>query len=546
MKKLYTYVICQFLLIAACSVTLFSQGIIIPDNEIPDIYSKFYKIQTKLYNKVWDQYHTNNVYGAGYYHGGTNQQWLIMPTYPGSTDVIIANKHSGRICDRYHTRNLHTGEAHMGDCQLFTMEKVNGNYFTIWSKNYNGVITKYLSNNLGVTNGSVDYSDDQQHYFTPVANIPNSDKLTVFKETEGLELPPQPVSLNDPGDFREHSKKLISSTFIPYTLVNDVGRSDKWKIDNSPYYILEKYQYYQLMPPIHTPYGVGRTWGFTDELGYSITEFHETKTTVGLELNFQGKIAKGTKRSITGNLKKNMSMSETNSISIENSHSATRQTSYTKEIIEGQRIFEYLIVEHYVLKRMNSSVPILEWRITPEYEPVLWSYPNSDFNKDNKKSVAGDIEYIQVEAENLIPSLRHNYIPPYAVPVATSSSKYSSSYDAWKAFDGEDETAPWSRWISKPSGSFSPQWLAFEFYSPRVIKAYNVTPETGGCINRTPNTWKLQAFNGSAWVTIDSQSGFTRSDWTADNSRDFNIKYPKAYRRFGVLLIHPPVSGVTL
>lgn len=78
-----------------------------------------------------------------------------------------------------------------------------------------------------------------------------------------------------------------------------------------------------------------------------------------------------------------------------------------------------------------------------------------------------------------------------------------------------------------------------------MITSYNITPETGGSINRTPNTWKVQGWNGYIWITIDSQSGFTIDDWTSNYSRNFNIKSPRKYKKFRLYVESVNGSNVT-
>jgi hypothetical protein len=175
---------------------------------------------------------------------------------------------------------------------------------------------------------------------------------------------------------------------------------------------------------------------------------------------------------------------------------------------------------------------MLSWEIVIENSTKIRSYPHSTFEKRIFKSLNSDEKityYVQKPSQNLIPRMYSDYYPSGE---ASASSVYSGSYSAWKAFDGEDESSAWSRWISFPSGVFNGEWIAYEFDSPVSIEAYNITPETGGSINRTPNSWKVQGWNGYSWITLDSRSGITISDWAESYSKDFSVTSTGIYKKY--------------
>ncbi|MCU0287024.1 MAG: discoidin domain-containing protein [Acidobacteria bacterium] len=111
------------------------------------------------------------------------------------------------------------------------------------------------------------------------------------------------------------------------------------------------------------------------------------------------------------------------------------------------------------------------------------------------------------DLENLVPVMTANNLPS---GVANASSTYSSSYPAWKALDGNDESEAGSRWISQyVSGFTTPQWISYQFSYPKYITGYYILPEYySSTKNRTPKDWKLEGWNGSSWVTLDSRTNF--------------------------------------
>jgi len=128
---------------------------------------------------------------------------------------------------------------------------------------------------------------------------------------------------------------------------------------------------------------------------------------------------------------------------------------------------------------------------------------------------------------------------PNKIPIMTSdnapygrayaSSVYSSYYPAWQAFD---DTKRRSLWISKNNGTYTTQYLEYDFEEPITINAYNITPQTGNLTDRAPKNWNLQAWNGSYWKTIDTRSNMTESYWDAKASRNFPVNPAVRYTKY--------------
>jgi hypothetical protein len=117
---------------------------------------------------------------------------------------------------------------------------------------------------------------------------------------------------------------------------------------------------------------------------------------------------------------------------------------------------------------------------------------------------------------------------------ASASSIYDSTYPAWKAFDGNDESEAWSRWISVYDYGFTtPQWLSYEFTSPRRIDLYYILPEYGSSTkDRSPKNWTLEGWNGSTWVTLDTRTNILNdSVWNAGGLH-FSVTNPGYYTKY--------------
>lgn len=94
----------------------------------------------------------------------------------------------------------------------------------------------------------------------------------------------------------------------------------------------------------------------------------------------------------------------------------------------------------------------------------------------------------------------------YTTPsgIASASQEYSSpTYAAWKAFDGSvyDST---NNWLTANTAFTPPQWIQYEFPTPKLIAGYAVRGYSFGNI---PTAWQFQAWDGSSWVVLDTVSG---------------------------------------
>ena len=69
--------------------------------------------------------------------------------------------------------------------------------------------------------------------------------------------------------------------------------------------------------------------------------------------------------------------------------------------------------------------------------------------------------------------------------------------------------------------------LSIEFPETVLIGSYelrDMTPSGSGSGDHSPTDWTFEGSNdGTTWVTLDTQSGFTKADWTAAPTRKFTI-----------------------
>ncbi|MFW6222802.1 MAG: hypothetical protein ACOC3T_04235, partial [Bacteroidota bacterium] len=497
MKNMKIYLLLFVML--AKQYGLFSQGVKI--DQALDCYRYIYKVQDRQSSYVWDRHHTNNVYSNTTYHGGSNQKWMVMPTYPGSREAMFINLDGGKILDSSKSpsslNNIYCfgGKHHGGQNQLFYMSETSGDFFTIESVDIPLVIDKKSSNDLYCNTEHGGYN--QQFKFTPVGTIPNYNKLVLvqnFAEDDShsnIANPPQPMSYEDAGLNIKHNYTLISKAFIPFAYVNDPGRDYAWQAANSPYYILERYQYWKLEQPYSIGYGLHYATKVTESSGLTTTEQNSIETTFGVKLTRKNEIG------ITGtlpdygilvNLSKifeaNMGLTIKQNVTVEETYMLTKDVEFEKVVNEALLFHHYRLVEEYKMYRLNSNHPYKEWDFITEDVGHLYTHPYTKMELIEGNKSTNDIYLMQMSVpENSIPRMFSNNSPTGQSEASSSFS--STTYSPWKAFDGEDESGAWSRWISKPTGSFTEEWISYEFDESITLMAYNITPETGGSISRT-------------------------------------------------------------
>jgi hypothetical protein len=135
------------------------------------------------------------------------------------------------------------------------------------------------------------------------------------------------------------------------------------------------------------------------------------------------------------------------------------------------------------------------------------------------------IQGLPWDAGNIIPTMTSNIAPS---GVVSSSSIYSASYDAWKAFDGDLMTY-WYTATGTNTG-----WLAFDFGTPKIIKKYCIKKGSNSSSSEMPKNWTFEGYDSvtSTWEVLDTQTNQT--SWVSGSSYNFLIKNNKAYQKYRI------------
>jgi len=102
------------------------------------------------------------------------------------------------------------------------------------------------------------------------------------------------------------------------------------------------------------------------------------------------------------------------------------------------------------------------------------------------------------------------------------SGVYSSSYEAWKAFDGNAD----SMWISQVL--VTPAVIGYAWSNgPRTVRRYALSFANGSLTSRAPRDWTLEGWDGASWVVVDQRSG--EVGWLGRDRREYDVAAPDSY-----------------
>ncbi|MGE5403500.1 MAG: fibronectin type III domain-containing protein [Candidatus Saccharibacteria bacterium] len=128
------------------------------------------------------------------------------------------------------------------------------------------------------------------------------------------------------------------------------------------------------------------------------------------------------------------------------------------------------------------------------------------------------------EPANLVPIMTSNTSPSGECNAITNES----GVEAYKAFDRNPST-----WWNGCNGT-PPGWLSYTFPQPKVITKYSIQnypgyQSTAGRYD--PMNWTFEAYNGSSWVTLDSQ---TNQHFSAGERKEYSFTNTTAFSAYRI------------
>jgi hypothetical protein len=120
---------------------------------------------------------------------------------------------------------------------------------------------------------------------------------------------------------------------------------------------------------------------------------------------------------------------------------------------------------------------------------------------------------------NSVPPMR-NFRSPSGL-VTASDSYDQGTYISYRAFDGNTSTA----WLTPQGVPFG--WLAYEFKTAKIITRYKVFTAFNQ-LSSMPRNWTFEAWNGSAWIVLDTVTNNSLIAYTA------TITNTTAYKQYRI------------
>lgn len=137
----------------------------------------------------------------------------------------------------------------------------------------------------------------------------------------------------------------------------------------------------------------------------------------------------------------------------------------------------------------------------------------------------------RAQATRITPTMTSNTAPS---GTAAASSVYSSTYDAWQAFNGS--SAEPSGWVA--ASGVTSAWISYTFPAGQVryLTAYGITPRANGSDISAPAAWTLEALKDGAWVILDSRAGVT--GWASGVEKLFELDASKLTDSYGAFRLN--------
>ncbi|GIO06189.1 hypothetical protein J31TS6_22170 [Brevibacillus reuszeri] len=138
---------------------------------------------------------------------------------------------------------------------------------------------------------------------------------------------------------------------------------------------------------------------------------------------------------------------------------------------------------------------------------------------------------------DLIPTMTSN-TSPEGVASASSENQEQIKYYAYLAFDDHVVADGYDVWASITTSN---EWLQFDFTSKKQIEKYTLEPKnyskpghpTDGKL-QAPKDWQFQAWNGSEWIVLDSQSEI--NNWVLGTKKEFTFDNPSQYNKYRIFI----------
>jgi hypothetical protein len=337
-------------------------------------YQNYYRIFDNQKNYSLDKSSNTNVYGSSAFHGGNNQQWIIMPTHVGSQEYYIASKNNGSILDINSHGNVYASDAyaHGGDNQIMKLTQVPNSSRYYISSNLNSqkvfdlslssqtkdpfIYPSSSSNNIYF--GNLTGGANQQFTLNSLGGVPSPMWEYRTINNNSTPQPPSPTNLQGAGLLDNTPETFKAEAIIPFTMVeNDMSRTQQ--VNYSPFYRVERTEFYRRVGAEIFPAGTVKT--MTNELtvGTTNTQVDEIEKTLKVSFDPSGEINFKLSDNISAKIAAALGISyskTTKSVTTYSQNYSNKQTSSSTFTASSQTLIaEYQLFERYRLYRMDGT-----------------------------------------------------------------------------------------------------------------------------------------------------------------------------------------------
>lgn len=346
---------------------------------IPQVYSQYYRIRERGASRSIDIASSNNAYGNYTYHGGINQQFLIIPTAPDSNQFYIASRKGG-VIDAAGNNNLYMADAypHGGFNQRFFIGHTFDSYYHRIS-----TIHKYGAFDLAggpshkLYVGTPHTGQNQQFEFIPASSFPYAIPDRVDGAPPGMIGDvPRITSYSDSPPFSS-TPVLIGTAPIPYIYVRgDGGRA--YQVQYTPYYELTREQYWQRGPVFEKPVDGSATQQYTATYGMSQSQSIDLQNTFLFTIKLTGEASfsdQNVKASLGSALEQQIKVVTTFNSTVTYTQQFQETFNITLPVGKRVRWTAWHLVDSYTLRRMDKSY-VNRWILSYRDTRIVDAYSN--------------------------------------------------------------------------------------------------------------------------------------------------------------------------
>ncbi|MHB0802224.1 RICIN domain-containing protein [Bacillus thuringiensis] len=301
------------------------------------------------------------------YPPSDTQNWIIYPV--GDGIYMFAHISTGTILTQDITNSqLGAIDYNGSTTQQFTLETSKDNMNNYYIRNFDSGLQLQVANNYKLVATNEDLGDGGNWFIEVIKDIDISDELP---STEILN--PFPKFTDSPSLLPSTTPdQLISYTLLPAPIIQDGELTLKQKLQISPYYIMEKHQYWTKLQQLTVAKGQRTSKQYT--YGMDQNDQNDMTQTTGISVHEDSGFhfslfgIFGGNASIKKTITDNLVIHESQSIKV--SESTTKTSEFNNSNNQYDITYaKYILTTRLVVKRfsaMNPNIAIGDWSFSDQ------------------------------------------------------------------------------------------------------------------------------------------------------------------------------------